>query len=707
MKVLLVEPGYRTKFPSMGLMKISTFHKRKGDQVEYVKGENMYVTKPDRIYVTSIFTYDYHHIRRSIQFYRNLHTKVSIWLGGLAATLIPEYFKDLGIDHIQKGLWDDVEDEELDYSLHPDIDVTIMFTHRGCIRKCSWCLSPSTKILYPDLTQKPISDVNIGDTIVGLKQTGSSKHNYIMRHATVTGKKSIQTKAYKIKFSNGEEVVCSGDHRWLTKFRGWKYTTAAKRPEQRPYLTYNNEIKYIPYLNQHINKSKEYMMGYIDGSISGDGYCARTPGKHEARLSFTNTNKKYIDYMLNIMGKTGYKNIHFRIMRHPCEEHPKTLYCIYTGVVKNFELFYQLRSKYSSNKEYKRGYVAGIFDSEGSGTYNYIRIFNKNKEIISKTIDILKLFDFKIVLEPKNEMFSIRISGGIAERIRFVKTFNPLIGYKRAGIIMGHGTPLHLTPISIKPIGEMELIDIETTTENFIANGLVSHNCCVHIHEPRFTPKQSIERYIKGFDKISCWDNNTLANPQLEYVVDVFEKAGKEVDFNQSLDIRLLTKKKAKLLKRLKIYPLRFAFDDISYKDEFMEGVEICKEVGLKQETRVDVLYNFEDTPEDFYERLSLVLNSGWMAYPMRYKPIFQPDKEFLGKRWTLQELNRYDNFCKQMLGRVGDFINPRSYVYLDGKRMKLKEVISKRLLDIPSKSQQRRYMNQQKGKVDDQIEMF
>lgn len=38
-KVLLIEPNYKNKYPPMGLMKISTYHKMRGDEVTFYKGE--------------------------------------------------------------------------------------------------------------------------------------------------------------------------------------------------------------------------------------------------------------------------------------------------------------------------------------------------------------------------------------------------------------------------------------------------------------------------------------------------------------------------------------------------------------------------------------------------------------------------------------------------------------------------------------------
>ena len=58
MRVLLVEPKYKNKYPPMGLMKISTYHKMLGDEVHFVKGTNPSIDAEvwDRIYVTTLFT---------------------------------------------------------------------------------------------------------------------------------------------------------------------------------------------------------------------------------------------------------------------------------------------------------------------------------------------------------------------------------------------------------------------------------------------------------------------------------------------------------------------------------------------------------------------------------------------------------------------------------------------------------------------------
>ena len=71
MKILLVEPGYKNKYPPLGLMKISAYHKLKGDDVIFVKGENKELRAQmwDRIYITTLFTFYWRKTIKTIEYY--------------------------------------------------------------------------------------------------------------------------------------------------------------------------------------------------------------------------------------------------------------------------------------------------------------------------------------------------------------------------------------------------------------------------------------------------------------------------------------------------------------------------------------------------------------------------------------------------------------------------------------------------------------
>src|SRR5205823_5895721 len=88
---------------------------------------------------------------------------------------------------------------------------------------------------------------------------------------------------------------------------------------------------------------------------------------------------------------------------------------------------------------------------------------------------------FAFVVEPTdrgNGLTYIRLTGGLREHLRFLHTVDPAISRKRAidGVELKSGAPLRV--VSAEPLGvELPMFDITTGTGDFIANGVVSHNC--------------------------------------------------------------------------------------------------------------------------------------------------------------------------------------------------------------------------------------
>src|SRR5271165_4224199 len=98
--ILLIEPGYKNKYPPLGLMKIAQYHGPNGkkDNVRFIKGEDRSVVGIawDRVYITTLFSFEWSRISRSIDFalevVRGQASKV--FVGGIAASLMNEAFID-------------------------------------------------------------------------------------------------------------------------------------------------------------------------------------------------------------------------------------------------------------------------------------------------------------------------------------------------------------------------------------------------------------------------------------------------------------------------------------------------------------------------------------------------------------------------------------------------------------------------------------
>jgi hypothetical protein len=179
-QILLIEPGYKNKYPPLGLMKIAQYHLRKQDEVVFVKGEDYSVsaTAWDRIYVTTLFSFEFPKIERSIDFAIEIANgqRNKVFVGGIAASLMPDEFqkqgrwqgvrviqgllkdapaKALQLDEYLGEFYADdlestpIEDLTPDYSIldqieykYPVRDAYFAYASRGCIRKCSFCGVP-------------------------------------------------------------------------------------------------------------------------------------------------------------------------------------------------------------------------------------------------------------------------------------------------------------------------------------------------------------------------------------------------------------------------------------------------------------------------------------------------------------------------------------------------------------------------------------
>jgi hypothetical protein len=150
MRVLLVKPKYYSKYPPLGLLKLSSYHKIMGNSVHYQEGKAGAPWYPDEIYITSLFTYAWKSVHETVNFYKELYPYAQIKLGGIYATLFPEHAAESGAE-VYPGLFTEAEDLLPDYALFPDWKASIIFSTRGCVNNCPFCAVP---MIEPNFTTK-------------------------------------------------------------------------------------------------------------------------------------------------------------------------------------------------------------------------------------------------------------------------------------------------------------------------------------------------------------------------------------------------------------------------------------------------------------------------------------------------------------------------------------------------------------------------
>src|SRR5262249_52535150 len=133
-------------------------------------------------------------------------------------------------------------------------------------------------------------------------------------------------------------------------------------------------------------------------------------------------------------------------------------------------------------QDWSKGFLAGIFDAEGNFSKSW-RLCNTDPEIIARVTECLTTFGFTFAVDHQNRVGRkliaiVRLKGGLREHLRFFHTVRPAITRKLNLEGQTIKSDAKLRVVSIEPLGKaMRLFDITTETEDFIANGVVSHNC--------------------------------------------------------------------------------------------------------------------------------------------------------------------------------------------------------------------------------------
>jgi DNA repair photolyase len=358
--------------------------------------------------------------------------------------------------------------------------------YRGCSHSCSYCCSGDTPILMADGRTKPLADVRVGDAIYGTLFDGKYRR-YVTTQ--VLDHWSTLKPAYRITLADGTELVTSGDHRFLTD-RGWKHVTGSEQGRhRRPFLTLNNKLLGTGRCAAPPEGGPEYRRGYLCGMIRGDGLLSTRPylsasgrawNTYQFRLALVDlealrrTRTYLAEFDVATIGYTFQKAVGARKQVDAIRNFTRL------GVAAVEELVVW---PHASSAEWCKGFLAGIFDAEGSYSQSALRICNTDRAIVDQITACLRRFGFSFVIETQGlnrakPVTVVRLLGGLREHLRFFHTVDPAITRKRTieGRAVKNNTPLRV--VSIEPLGvDLPLYDMTTGTGDYIANGTVNHNC--------------------------------------------------------------------------------------------------------------------------------------------------------------------------------------------------------------------------------------
>jgi DNA repair photolyase len=354
--------------------------------------------------------------------------------------------------------------------------------YRGCSHACVYCLSGETPILMADGRTKTLRDVRVGDEVYGTERVGS-KRGYVK--TSVRAHWRTVKAAYRVILCDGTELVASADHRFLSD-RGWKHVTGAQQgTRRRPHLTTSSKLAGTGAFAAGPQGGSDYKRGYLHGLTRGDGHLGSSayPREDRSRAEVRRLRPALTDLEAILRARS-----------YGAEEGSATQRFVVQAAIGGRKTAHTVRTParaggirdvigvpLSHSDEWCKGFLAGIFDAEGSYT-GILRIAGSDHELVEQVKFCLERLGFEFRTEaavPRLDPVTyVRIIGGLREHLRFFHTVDPAVTRKRTIQAAEVESDARLGIVSIESLDvDIPMYDITTGTGDFIANGVVSHNC--------------------------------------------------------------------------------------------------------------------------------------------------------------------------------------------------------------------------------------
>lgn len=272
-----------------------------------------------------------------------------------------------------------------------------------CCMCCSYCLTGDTQILMSDFTTKPIKDIRIGDRVMAFPEYGDIKvlhgRDYLCETTVLN---TFQRKAPTITMDidGNRRLNITKEHKILARRnksdQSYDYREAGRfKVGQNVYCVPSYED--IDYLSPTFDS--DYKIGYIVGMFKGDGSIRRyrypESGRpqyvYKIRLAVMDT--EIINRTKEYLSDLGidYYTKDFEVSK----KYSLKTEAIFANTQKTYNdlnNLYERHFRKNRSVSYFQGFLAGIYDAEGSlsnGKGYAVRIANTDQEITDEIVDAL------------------------------------------------------------------------------------------------------------------------------------------------------------------------------------------------------------------------------------------------------------------------------------------------------------------------------
>lgn len=360
---------------------------------------------------------------------------------------------------------------------------TVFVRVSHCPLRCTWCFGPGTRVLMGDWSWKGIEHVLVGEMVMGRARAS----NKLVR-TTVTGKAFHDSETVLV---NGS-VVSTPDHKFLVHSR-WR----------RIERLVGHRVNFVAG-PRPLESQPEHDRGYLAGIADGDGcfWDLKTGGKRPyRRFRLAMNDRPVLDAFQRIAASAGFRlyngrhgkagNINGHVYAY---KHMEALWLTTDSEAIRFQTWL---NEDVHTDAWHRGYLAGIFDAEGSlshtdGQGNHLRIAQHedvNPDVCRRIENSLAGLGFGYTKEKAGYLVHSKRGG----HYRFISWCRPA-RTKSTDVALGTKIVNTVWIDSVVPTGRKErVVDLTTTEGSFVAEGFVVHNC-----DSKYTFNEGTPRKIAG-----------------------------------------------------------------------------------------------------------------------------------------------------------------------------------------------------------------
>lgn len=338
----------------------------------------------------------------------------------------------------------------------------------GMCVDCGLCLSPDMRVLHADFVWRPIGDVQVGDVLLGFDEQAAWRTTQRKVRPTVVEYVHRAKKPTNRLVFDDREVVTTAEHRWLTA-RGWRRT--------------DRLIPTSPVRDMGVHDaprfSELYRLGYLAGMTEGDGTYRFATAEKRPYWRVALQDEEPIGRLVRYLTQFGL-DVRARPFKNSATSFNPSCSMTQVGFTNKPGIGLLRRALEGvDHPEYARGFLAGLFDAEGSFHERHLRISQHGTGLLERAQRYGRMLGLSFQLEPHRDprYHTLRLEGGLRSEFKFFTTCAPAIERKRLPL-SGRALRTELAPARVVDGKPLDVVDIQTSTATFFVEGMATHNCC-------------------------------------------------------------------------------------------------------------------------------------------------------------------------------------------------------------------------------------